>query len=129
MNLYTGNKKAGLEPHITVMVGYPWETKDDAIATIRLAREMFKRGYIDTLQATIVVPYPGTPMFDEAREKGWLLTEDWNRYDMKESLWKSPVSSEDVLKSTQGLYKTALTPGFLARKLVSIRTLDDVSLL
>jgi len=122
-------KAAGLEPHITVMVGYPWETKENAIATIHLAKEMFKKGYIDTLQATIVVPYPGTPMFEEARQKGWLLTEDWEHYDMKESVWKSPVSSDDVLKLTQDLYKAALAPRFLARKLFSIRNLADIKFL
>jgi len=122
-------KEAGLEPHITVMVGYPWETREDAFATIRLAREMFKRGHIDTLQATIVVPYPGTPMFEEARRKGWLLTEDWDRYDMRESVWKSPVSSDEVLRLTQDLYKAALTPRFLARKLLSVRNLDDLRFL
>ena len=119
-------KAAGLEPHITVMVGYPWETKEDAIATIRLAREMFKKGYIDTLQATIVVPYPGTPMFEEARQNGWLLTEDWNRYDMKESVWKSPMDNKDVMQFTQGLYKAALNPIFIGRKILSIRGLDDL---
>ena len=49
------------------MVGYPWETKKDAEETINFAREMFRKGYLDTLQATIVVPYPGTPMFEEAK--------------------------------------------------------------
>lgn len=119
-------KKAGLEPHVTTMVGYPWETKKDAEETVGLAREMFKKGYIDTLQATIVVPYPGTPIFEEAKRRGWLLTEDWDRYDMKESVWRSPVTSEDVMKLTQGLYRAALTPRFIARKIFSIRNIDDL---
>ena len=68
-------------------------------------------------------------MFEEARQKGWLLTEDWDRYDMKESVWKSPVSSDDVLKLTQNLYRVALTPRFLARKLISIRSLNDIKYL
>lgn len=119
-------KKAGLEPHVTTMVGYPWETKRDAEETIGLAREMFKKGYIDTLQATIVVPYPGTPMFEEAKKKGWLLTEDWDRYDMRESVWRSPVTSEDVKRLTQGLYKAALNPRFIARKIFSVRNMDDL---
>lgn len=119
-------KKAGLEPHITTMVGYPWETKDDAVKTIEFAKYLFKKGYIDTLQATIVVPYPGTPMFEEAKKNGWLITEDWDRYDMKESVWKSPVGSDDVLKLTQGLYTSALNPAFIARKIISIRNTDDL---
>ena len=29
-------KDAGLEPHITAMIGYPWETKEDAQRTLEL---------------------------------------------------------------------------------------------
>ncbi len=68
-------------------------------------------------------------MFEEARQDGWLLTEDWDHYDMKESEWKSPVSSDDVLKLTQDLYKAALIPKFLARKLFSVRNLADIKFL
>ena len=122
-------KKAGLEPHITTMVGYPWESMDDARKTINFAKKMFTNGYIDSLQATIVVPYPGTPMFKEAKKNGWLLTEDWDKYDMRESVWKSEVGSEEVKFFSQELYKAALTPKFIIRKLFSIRSLDDLSFL
>lgn len=122
-------KRAGLEPHITAMVGYPWETRKDAEATINFARRMFTKGFLDTLQATIVVPYPGTPMFDEAKKNDWLITEDWDDYDMKQSVWKSPVTNEDVLEFTRGLYKAALRPAFIMRKVHSIRSIDDLRFL
>jgi len=119
-------KKAGLEPHITTMVGYPWESKREAEQTISFAKNLFSKGYVDTLQATIVVPYPGTPMFEEAKRNGWLLTENWEDYDMKQSVWKSPVDNEDVMRFTQELYKAALSPSFLMRKIVSVRNVDDL---
>ena len=122
-------KGAGLEPHVTTMVGYPWETKDDAKKTIAFAKRMFTSGYLDTLQATIVVPYPGTPLFAEARKNGWLTTENWDDYDMKQSVWKSPVSNEDVKMFTQELYKAAVSPRFMLRKIVNIRNTDDVKYL
>ncbi|WKZ33552.1 MAG: radical SAM protein [Thermodesulfobacteriota bacterium] len=122
-------KEAGLEPHVTAMVGYPWETKEDAEETIAFAREMFRKGYIDSLQATIVVPYPGTPLFEEARNNGWLLTEDWDRYDMSGSVWRSPLSDEDAMRLTRGLYKAALNPAFLARKVMGIRSMEDLKFL
>jgi anaerobic magnesium-protoporphyrin IX monomethyl ester cyclase len=118
-------QKAGLDPHITTMVGYPWETKVEATETINFAKRLFVEGSIDSLQATIVVPYPGTPMFKEAKENGWLLTEDWDRYDMRESVWKSEVGTEDVKLFSQELYKAALTPSFIFRKVIGIRSLDD----
>ncbi|OQY13947.1 MAG: B12-binding domain-containing radical SAM protein [Desulfobacteraceae bacterium 4572_187] len=122
-------KAAGLMPHITTMVGYPWERKEEAERTIAFARRMFTKGYMDSLQATIVVPYPGTPLFEEAKKNGWILTEDWDDYDMKQSVWKSPVTNEDVLGYTQGLYKAALNPAFIAGKVISIRSMDDLTFL
>jgi len=122
-------KKAGLEPHITTMVGYPWETMEDAKQTIGFAKRMFSSGIIDSLQATIVVPYPGTPLFAQAKENGWLITEDWERYDMRESVWKSPVSSDDVKVFSQELYRAALSPRFIIRKILNIRSAADLAFL
>lgn len=119
-------KNAGLEPHLTTMVGYPWESRQDAEQTIRFAERLFRKGIIDSLQATIVVPYPGTPLFEESRKQGWLTTEDWDRYDMKESVWKSPISGHEVMELTRGLYAAALSPSFLLNKIVSIRSLEDL---
>jgi radical SAM superfamily enzyme YgiQ (UPF0313 family) len=119
-------RKAGLEPHLTVMVGYPWETKKDAKRTLDLARELFGKGYADTLQATLVVPYPGTPLFEECRRNGWLKTEEWEKYDMRSNVMHSPMDDEEVNELIQNLYKVFFTPQYLVRKLLSIRSLSDL---
>jgi len=120
-------KKAGLEPHVTCMVGYPWETRQQAQATIELTKDLFRKGYIDSLQATIVIPYPGTPLFKECREKGWLRTEDWSRYDMREPIMQTELPDKEILGMTRGIYKSFLTPFFVARKLLKIRNWSDVA--
>ncbi|MHC1576473.1 MAG: B12-binding domain-containing radical SAM protein, partial [Methanosarcinaceae archaeon] len=79
-------KKAGLNPHLTVMMGYPWETLEEAQNTIDLAKDIFKKGWADTLQATIMIPYPGTPLFEECKENGCLRTLDWDKYDMRQPI-------------------------------------------
>lgn len=119
-------KKAGLAPHLTVMMGYPWETKTDALQTVKLAQEIFKNGWADTLQATIVIPYPGTPLFRECKENGWLKTGDWDRYDMREPVMKCPLTEQEIKELTQELYKVFLTPGYITRRLLSIRNIDDL---
>lgn len=119
-------KSAGLEPHVTCMVGYPWETKEQARATVNLTRRLFHKGYIDSLQATIVIPYPGTPLFKECDEKGWLRTKDWDRYDMREPIMQTSMSDEEIFRLTRGIYKSFLTPRFLLRKLRGIRSWRDV---
>ncbi len=122
-------KEAGLEPHVTCMVGYPWETRESARKTIELAHMLFDKGWVDTLQATIVIPYPGTPLFEECQKNGWLLTEDWDRYDMKEPVIRTEMSNEEIMSLTQGLYKSFITPRFMLRKILSTRSMDDVRFL
>ncbi len=119
-------KKAGLDPHLTVMLGYPWETKAYAVRTVKLAQDIFKKDWADTLQATIVIPYPGTPLFRECKEKGWLVTEDWERYDMREPVMKCPMTGQEIKELTQELYRVFITPGYVLRKLLSIKNMDDL---
>lgn len=118
--------RAGLEPHLTVMFGYPWEDLDDVNRTVDFAQYLMRKGYAKTLQSTIVIPYPGTPLFRECRENGWLKHEDWDRYDMREPIMITPMGDETLLKACQRLYAVAFHPEFVLRRLLSIRSLDDV---
>lgn len=122
-------KKGGLDPHLTIMMGYPWETYQDARNTVNLAKKCFEKGYVDTLQATVVIPYPGTPLWKECKKEGWLLTEDYEDYDMRKPIMKSSLTEKQVLELTQDLYKSFLTPRFILRKISEIRNLDDIKFL
>jgi len=48
--------KAGLEPHVAVMFGYPWERDCDALETLRLVHWLLKKGYAKTAQASFYIP-------------------------------------------------------------------------
>lgn len=119
-------KKAGLHPHITVMVGYPWEDGEATERTIELAKDLFKKGWVDTLQATIVIPYPGTPLYEECEANGWLRTKNWDEYDMRAGVMKTSLSDEEIRQLTQEFYRSFMTPSFFLRKIFSIRSLDDI---
>lgn len=43
---------SGLEPHVSVMFGYPWETDEDAMRTLRLVWWLLRKGYAKTAQAS-----------------------------------------------------------------------------
>lgn len=121
-------KKAGLEPHITVMLGYPWETEEMAKKTIALAKDLFRKGYVDTMQATVTIPYPGTPLYKECVEKGWFNVDpkDYESFDMRKPVMKIPFSEERLHEMTQELYSSFITPQYFIRKILSIRKWDDV---
>ena len=120
---------AKLEPHITVIIGYPNETLSDAQKTLNLARKIFKEGLADSLQATILIPYPGTPLFKYCQENNLLLTKDWDNFDMRQPVIKTPISPFDQLKLVQNLFKGILTPKFILKKIISIRSVKDIQYL
>ncbi len=123
--------EAGLDIQLTVMVGYPWETRDDAVRTLNLARELMAKGHAEMLQSTVTIPYPGTPLYQEARDNGWIRFEDpeaWERYDMTEPVMITPgIEPEEIMKMCSDIYKSFITPRFIWSKLSKIRTLEDLS--
>jgi anaerobic magnesium-protoporphyrin IX monomethyl ester cyclase len=118
-------KKAGLDPHITIMLGYPWESYEDAKRTIAVAKYAMKKGYYETIQATIVIPYPGTPLYRECKDKGWLLTENYDDFDMRRPVMKLPFPHEKILELEQDLYSAFMTPQYITRKIMGIRSFHD----
>ena len=119
-------KKAGLSPHITIMFGYPWEDAEQIANTVQLGKKILKKGWAHTLQATVLIPYPGTPLYQECKENGWLLTEDYEDYDQRMPVMKTPVGSEKIREAVQSVYKVAFSPEFIFRKIIGIRSLEDV---
>ncbi len=118
-----------LEPHLTCMVGYPWEKEKDAKKTVQLTKELFKKGLIASLQASLIIPYPGTKLFTDCQKKSLLKTKNWRRFDMKEPVIKSPISNKKLLSLTRNLYQSALSPQFVLQKVTSIRSWEDIRFL
>ena len=61
----------GIKIHGTFILGLPGETRETIEATIRFAQEIDPH----TLQVSLAAPYPGTALYREALERGWLETE------------------------------------------------------
>ncbi len=120
---------AGLDPHITVMFGYPWETKQEVLKTLKLGTDLIKKQYAKTWQVTIVIPYPGTKLFKQAQENRWLLTEDWDEYDMRKPVMSTPLSSREIMEIVKDFYGAAYSPEFIMRRIINIRSMDDIKYL
>jgi anaerobic magnesium-protoporphyrin IX monomethyl ester cyclase len=119
----------GLEPHVTIMVGYPWETRQEALSTLNVAKTLMQKGWAVTLQSTVVIPYPGSKLYSEALKNCWFRVDptDYARFDMKEPVMKTPdMTAEEVMKLCDQIYKVFLTPRYMLKQLTRIRTLRDV---
>ena len=122
-------KKARLSPHITIMFGYPWEKKEDILNTLKLGSYLLRKNYAKTMQATIVIPYPGTQLFKECLKNDLLKTQDWERFDMKESVMKSEVEADFIKSAVKDMYRNAFNPEFVFRRVIGIKNMDDIKFL
>ncbi len=69
-------KEAGLRVVASFIIGFPWEGRKDVLRTVKFA----KKCGVDYAQFTVLTPYPGTPMFEEMKERGLIETYDWSKY-------------------------------------------------
>ncbi|MDD2751791.1 MAG: radical SAM protein [Candidatus Omnitrophica bacterium] len=120
-------RQAGLFPHITIMFGYPWESYPEAWKTLELGKWLLKKGYAYTMQATVVIPYPGSVLFEESKKTGTLTTLNWDDYDMKQPVIKTPIPPDKIMELVQQMYKVSFSPEFIMRKIFSLRDFDDLS--
>ena len=120
--------EAGLDVHLTFMFGHAWEGKAEIANTVKLARRMLAKGYASTLQCTLTIPYPGTPLFNELKSADGLTSLDWDEYDMRRAITKTPLATEEEIKcAIRDVYRGFLQPAALWRRLTSTRTLFDFS--
>jgi len=122
-------KKAGLTVHLTMIVGYPWETKEDALRTFELSKKLMQAGDADLLQATVLIPYPGTRLWKEAKKNKWFLfnPKEYERYDMGEPILRTEGSdAKDVAKVCGKIYTIFLTPQYIFSRLRSIKNFEEL---
>ncbi len=119
--------KSGLTVHLTMIVGYPWESKEDALRTFKLAKRLMQSGFADVLQATILIPYPGTKLWNEANEKGWFLFNplEYERYDMREPVLKVDGDADEVAAVCGKIYTIFLTPRYVFQRIKNVKNFDD----
>jgi len=99
-------RKLGITIHGTFILGLPGETRDTIEETIRYAQELNPH----TIQVSLAAPYPGTRMYREAIENGWLTENDQMNLVNDSGVQLSPISyphlpSEEIFESIGSFYK------------------------
>ena len=89
-------KEAGMETTGFFMLGLPGDTIETMEETINYACSLD----LDYAKATILVPFPSTPIFDYFEEKGLLKTKDWSKYNFHtpSKVYSHPSLSWEVLE-------------------------------
>jgi len=70
-------KDLRIKTHLTFCFGFSQETKESIGSTIDYALKLDP----DSVQFSILTPFPGTKLFEELDSKKKILTKDWSKYD------------------------------------------------
>ena len=109
--------KHGLHPHLTVMVGYYWQTAEQLQKTVDMVKGAMIKGLARTLQVTICTPLDFTPYHNECLQKGVLLAQDYDDHDMSKIIVKTPISHDRYYDAVREMYSIAFSPRFILRQL------------
>jgi len=122
-------KKAGLSIHGNWIVGLPGETKE----TIEEMKELIKELKSDAITVAVVSPFPGTELYNWARENGYLITEDPDEYldgcGHQRSIISYPqLSADEIRKAVDDILKGYyLSPSYILIALKRVLNRDGLN--
>jgi radical SAM superfamily enzyme YgiQ (UPF0313 family) len=117
-------RRAGLLSMAYFILGLPGETRE----TIRHSIDFAKSIRPDYVNFHVATPFPGTPLYAEAKERGWLTTDDWDAYEEEGAavLEAGELSADELLDAQRRAMRAFyLRPSRLARELLSLRSPAD----
>lgn len=85
---------AGIGVFAGIVFGMDGDTPD----VFKKALAFLNESKADALQATILTPFPGTPLFNELQRKGRIITKDWSKYDFSDVVFEPKNMSHSMLK-------------------------------
>lgn len=88
-------RELGITPVPNVVLGFPGETKQTIWNTIKFAEKICPDNICCYDVAT---PFPGTPLYELVKEKGYLKVTDFDKYDINTPIFETPLLSMKELK-------------------------------
>ena len=114
--------KYGLHPHLTIMVGYYWQTQEQLDHTVSFVKNLMLRGLARTLQVTLCTPLDFTEYHEECIREGVLLTKNYDDHDMGKLIVQTPIPHDNYYKAIKEMYSIAFHPQFILRQLKFLLT-------
>lgn len=118
-------KEIGLEVRAAFMLGNPGETEATLEENLRYAIRLNP----DLALFNITTPYPGTEMFKWADDNHYLLTKNWEDYDLSRPVMELPtVSAAKVMEYYRKSHRHFFfRPSYICSRLKKVRSLEDLS--
>jgi radical SAM superfamily enzyme YgiQ (UPF0313 family) len=111
---------AGLDVAGFFVIGFPGETREDIEKTIKFSLKLplIRANYFDFL------PFPGTPIYYELKQKGELAGIDWKQFHFMTAPYAPAGMTRDELRSyqRQAFIRFYLRPRILVRNILQIKS-------
>lgn len=96
-----GLREAGARVHLTTMKGFPTETDEDQKFHQDMINDMRKIGV--SIQTSWMVPFPGTPYYEELKSQGMSFIDDWSCYSGESDNIKASQMISRIVNEYRGI--------------------------
>ncbi|MCW4047433.1 MAG: cobalamin-dependent protein [Candidatus Bathyarchaeota archaeon] len=106
-------KQAGLFVTISLMIGYPGETRE----TLKQTLDFVKRSKPDDVYVCVATPYPGTVLRNIVEKNGWKMSSNIDLYDTMTPVFENPdLPSDEIIKFRRDFYDSFYSPSYILRQ-------------
>ncbi len=112
-------KKLGLSVHGAFVMGLPGETRETIKETIEFARCLD----LNSIQASLASPYPGTEFYDLCKKEGWIASDDFiDETGHQTCVINYPhLSNKEIFDAVETIYnKFYFRPKYIFRSIIKM---------
>lgn len=126
-NAIKWTKENNIDCRLAFMVGNPGDNEEIIKKNINFIKEVEP----DLLIVNITTPFPGTELFNWAKDKNLILSYDWDDYNFTKPIMKLENLSPDQIKQLHKMMYNSFyfRPSYIIRKIIKIRTWNDIIIL
>ena len=117
-------RDVGIKTQAFFLFGMPGETQETIQETIDFAKEL----NASSTQFAVAIPHPGTALYKECKDNGWLTSENWEDYTSESSLIETPwlTASEVEAARVRAYREYYYRPRFIVGEAMKVRRLADI---
>jgi radical SAM superfamily enzyme YgiQ (UPF0313 family) len=108
-------KEAGIFVTVSVILGYPGETKE----TLQETLDFVRRVEPDDVWLCHATPYPGTCLRELVKSNGWKMSENWELYNTMNPIFEDPaLPAKEIAEMRKSFYNKFYSPKYVMRQAV-----------
>jgi radical SAM superfamily enzyme YgiQ (UPF0313 family) len=106
-------KEAGIFVTVSVIIGYPGETKE----TLQESLDFVRKVEPDDVWLCHATPYIGTELRALVESHGWKMSEDWKTYNTMNPIFEDPLlPAKEIAQMRKTFYNKFYSPQYILRQ-------------